>query len=104
MAMHANIITLPINQDAELLKLGEDLRIAWLRERVMVNETDGDAFEAACAASAEIVRRVEAIKATTLAGLRVKALAVLWCRVGDVPGETTDERLVGQIISTLLDI
>jgi hypothetical protein len=51
---------------------------------------DDDAFDEVIDAVRDIVDQIEDIPATTLAGLWVKARAVLWCH----SGETLEERRV----------
>ena len=93
----------PQHLDARLLEDGEALEIAWgyeittliAKKRLKTPEADAVA-NAARAAAALVVARIEAAKALTLDGLKVKARAILWTRNGeplgaDFPGGRNDE-------------
>lgn len=94
------------SRDADLVRLGEQLRTAWTLERKL--EEDGsDGFEAAFEVCTRIVNEIEQYTATTMEGLRTKALAVLWCHSGDMTLEfgttrTTDIRLAESIVRDLI--
>ncbi len=100
-----------VHPDAALLELGRRLDLAWAAEHAAQStcseEDEGDQeFEAFVDATGAIVGEIEALPATTLEGLRVKAVALHWCRGGDLPlswgAETTDERLAESIVNDLL--
>ena len=93
----------PQHLDARLLEDGEALEIAWgyeittliAKKRLKTPEADAVANEAR-AAAALVVARIEAAKALTLDGLKVKARAILWTRNGEplgagFPGDRNDE-------------
>ncbi len=99
--------------DADLIALGERLRTAWQEENATFERYKGilgsdDITDAAAAVSGAIVGEIEAAPATTLEGLKVKALALSWTHCGEVwlidpPGEsTTDTRLAASIVTDLL--
>jgi hypothetical protein len=76
--------------DAKLLLESEALENAWRFEvaALMIGKRLGTAEAAAVAkraraATVAVVRRIERAKASTLAGLQVKARAVLWRRNGE---------------------
>src|SRR4051812_31035602 len=97
--------------DAELLHLGAELERAWTHEKA-ADALWEPAYRAACG----IFTQIEQSPATTLDGLRVKALAAHWCVNGDeftpdifqvVPhgsGPTTDIRLAASVLRDLLAI
>lgn len=92
------------SEDAALLALGRRLQEAWAEQRLL--EPQG-AFEAAFDRTGAIASEIEALPATTLDGLRVKALAFWWCHSGEQPivlddQQTTDIRLCQSIIGDLL--
>lgn len=102
--------------DAELIALGRELEEAWENEKAVyaawegICTHDSDAIcEEANKASSAIVDRIEACRARTLEGVRVKALAVSWCVCGE-PFEddtfsdqkTTDVRLASAVLRDLL--
>jgi hypothetical protein len=73
--------------DADLLHLGRLLReasaaeqAAWLAAGAADGDPDAAEAQALNALSAEIVERIAATQATTLAGLRVKLDGIAWCR------------------------
>lgn len=104
--------------DAGLIELGRRLRAAWAAEKatyvkwgdLTVPEADREitaAFDSVLA----IVDQIERIPATTLEGVRVKALAVWWCCSGEPFDDgtfsfngspTTDARLASAIMRDLL--
>ncbi len=92
--------------DAALVALGERLRAAWASESALfAREAPGPACDAAYAASKRIVGEIEGTQATTLAGLRVKALAISWCWGGTPFADedaTTDKRLMISLLDDLL--
>ena len=79
------------SDDAELLALGEQLMVAQGAER---DDT-----------TAAIIRRIESIPARSLAGLQVKAWAIVSCLDGESIshpfGVSTDARLLAAIIREL---
>ena len=102
--------------DAELIALGERLRAAWSADKATIDRLRGidthaayaeiDASIAACSA---IVADIESMRATTLEGVKVKALAVSWCHSGEPFDDesfseqaTTDVRIVSSILNDLL--
>lgn len=94
--------------DAALVCLGAELEGAWVAQDA-IEEAGGDGFDEAYAISLAIVRRIEALPALTLAGLRVKARVVEWCHSGEPiavdsfeAGDTADMRMVAAIIRDLL--
>lgn len=103
-----NTPTLPPQPDAELVRLGAALDAAWAAQDA-IEEAGGDGFDEAYAAALAVARRIEALPATTLAGLRVKARVVAWCHGGEpiaaddlVAGHATDMRMVAAIVRDLL--
>ncbi|MDX7953408.1 hypothetical protein P7D22_19775 [Lichenihabitans sp. Uapishka_5] len=107
----------PAGSDADLIALGAEMDAAWAFQRDVQAATAGGVsqmaeskFEAAFERTAEIVDRIEALTATTLAGLRVKLRGIDWCRDGDTLDErelfnsdkpTTDLRLIVAILADL---
>lgn len=104
----------PESPDAALLALGEEFERLWAIERSVLpsDEYSYDAeawkpWDEAQPRTEAVVTKIEACRATTLEGLRVKARAVIWCHngrfdgLGGVDGETTDARLAGSIIIDL---
>lgn len=96
--------------DAALLALGERFEGHFATEeaaRIVGRETgDWDAWDAAYAETSAVVREIEAVRATTLRGLQIKARCIQWC-YGDDPissmdEHTTDIRLAHQIVRHLL--
>jgi hypothetical protein len=86
--------------DAHLLADGEALEAAWQAElRAMIAARRGGAEALAAARSARadseaIVRRIEAARALTLDGLKVKARAESWRRDGELlaPAAADDQQ------------
>ena len=65
--------------DAELIRLGEELRMAHQRERALSDaDTPEDVFDAALKVCSDLAEQIVAIRATTLDGIRAKARAVYW--------------------------
>ena len=108
-----------VHADTVLLDLGAELEKLWVTEQAAFARTEVDGSdeasalaEAACGASSAIVDQIEAMSATTLAGLKVKARAFSWCRsdvavtVEDLfgPDATTDVRLLVGIVRDLLHL
>lgn len=93
-----------LSPDAELVRLGRDLNEAWQTELLADEEAVGEAVLRCC----DIVKRIEGRTATTLTGLKVKALAVSWCHDGDPSNwtrchdATPDRRLVSSILDDIL--
>ncbi len=83
----------PRRLDARLLKVGEDFEAAWAYEvaslialkRLATPEADALA-RSARQATARIAAKIEAARALTLDGLKVKARAILWRRNGEPLG------------------
>jgi hypothetical protein len=110
-----------INPDAELIELGRQLQVAWAREKELFAlcrdsisdgaEGEADAVwkeaEAAHEACSKIVARMEELQAHTLAGVRVKVLALSWTHNGEefspdfFGGDATDFCLAAQIMRDL---
>ncbi|MET7244881.1 hypothetical protein ABZT49_16115 [Methylobacterium sp. EM32] len=98
-------------EDAALVQLGDLLLSAWAEE-VRVSRLDEASEEevfAACAAPMRIADRIEALRASSVAGLTVKALACAWCHgdYGDVydpqrPKAPQECRLADGIVGDLL--
>jgi hypothetical protein len=84
-------------RDAQLIEDGAALEAAWQGElRSMIAARRGGAEDKAAAravraASEAIVRRIEAARALTLDGLKVKARAESWRRDGEPLGLAADE-------------
>jgi len=101
------------NPDAGLLLLGEQLDRLWAEENRLYaileasrTDHDGDLWDAANDRTSAVVDQIEALPASTFAGLQVKARAVSWCYCGDPiyldDQRTTDIRLTEQILKVLL--
>jgi hypothetical protein len=105
--------------DAELIALGAELRTAWAIERDAYSRHEGndtpeveEMLGAFVTATKAVVDKIEALRATTLEGLKVKALAISWAHCGEPIEDrdfafnhqyvTTDVRLVASIIRDLL--
>jgi hypothetical protein len=90
--------------DEALLALGAEL----LAASVDYAEKTGDEFEAAFAACAAIVDKIVAAPAATIAGLRVKALALRWCyafapfELIEEHGVSTDVYVLDSIVRDLV--
>jgi hypothetical protein len=96
--------------DAELIRLGEILKITWAAERELAasgaisNPSNDELFDKVHDASAKVVDYISSIPARSIEGLRVKSLAVSWCCSGDefeIGGDSTDTRLAAQICNEL---
>jgi len=104
----------PASADAALIALGEELETAWAAEIAAYAQYRGDfsleheaITDAAYEATKAVILRIEAVPASTMEGLRVKARAVQWCYDADpvdlaVDQSTTDLRLANSIIRDLL--
>ena len=71
--------------EAELLRLSAELDRLWDAEKAIAEleeKTDAD-FREARDRTCQVVEKIAAIPATTLAGLRVKAKAVTWMETDD---------------------
>ena len=99
--------------DKELMDLGAELEEAWcvhgrlLKQAERQPSPDHDReFEHAANRCSKIVRKIQRAKATSLAGLRVKARAVAYCHEGrprrDLGYNSTDIRIAGSIVADLL--
>lgn len=107
---------IPIFADADLIALGRRFELAWadqLRIESVYNQATNDDedlgsdFEAAYIRVSTIVKDIENVPATTVAGLYVKARAISWCWGGDQhitfsDDQTTDVRLASSIVMDLL--
>jgi len=110
-ALAVPAVALAETPDADLINLGFAFDAAYSEEqaaRAIGRETgDWDKWDDAYARSGAIVRQIEAVPATTLDGLRVKARCIQWC-YGDDPidlegtSNTMDMRLAQQIVTSLL--
>jgi hypothetical protein len=83
----------PQRLDAKLLEEGEDFEAAWAYEVATLiaakrlNTPEAAAMaRSARAATARVAARIEAARAITLDGLKVKARAILWRRNGEPLG------------------
>ena len=107
----------PDDADAELLRLGEDLEASWRGMQALEKAPPpfaaaegNDLFEIAAEKNTKLLEAVCDAPATTLAGLRVKARAVLICHAGDWRSvvadftKTSDFRLAGSILGDLLNL
>lgn len=88
-----------IEPDAELIRLGSELVAAWKAELNVLGETREDASneaaerdEAAYEVRREVLEKIEAIPATTVVGMCVKALAFCTCEI-EWPAEGSDAEL-----------
>jgi hypothetical protein len=88
--------------DAALLEAGEALENAWRFEvaalimtRRLNNPEVAAVAQRARAATEAMVTRIEAMKALTLAGLAVKARAILWRRDGEPLEEESGDAAAG---------
>lgn len=92
--------------DAELLRLGQRLKLARKIEAKVLNSgpLDDEELAATTAPCSALVARIADTPARTMDGLMVKVAALDWCVDGDdfgFDGETTDCRLAKQIIQLL---
>jgi len=85
--------------DAELIRLGGELIAAWQFELDVWDETREDYSDeaaerdrAAYEVRREVIERIEAIPATTVAGLAVKAMAFCTCEI-EWPADDLDGSL-----------
>lgn len=93
--------------DAALLDLGRQLTEAWREERALTDESPEAEHEidAAYEKCSAIVKKIEPLSASSIEGLRVKSLAILWCHDGDTDlwdCYSTDMRLAKSIVRDLL--
>jgi hypothetical protein len=112
MAAIANRADMPLDADARLVELADEMDRADMDLLAVYDATENDdsaeaaaRCDAAYAAVSSIVRQIEETPARSIAGLRAKARAVRWCYGDDdlFDGETTtDMRLAVQIIKWLL--
>jgi hypothetical protein len=71
----------PDYTDSELLALGAEFEIAWEAERrIDKSGCTDDELSAVYDLVSAIVDKISVLKATSLAGLRVKARTALWCQ------------------------
>lgn len=101
--------------DFELLQLGAEFEGRWARETTVyatfeqVETHEADAIcDAAYDLTKQIVLQIQDTPARTLAGLKIKARAILWCHSGaylsDEEITTTDERIIRTLIDDLIAI
>jgi hypothetical protein len=83
----------PRHLDARLFEEGQALETAWAYEvaaliaRKKLNAPEADAAaKAARAATAAVAARIEAMRAVTLEGLKIKSRVLLWRRYGEPLG------------------
>jgi hypothetical protein len=123
-AVFPTAVEIPLgHKDATLLHLGRELIESWKTERALDEkwgyqespEIERE-FEQAANRSDDLVRRIEAAAASTFDGLRIKAMALLWCHGGDaecpdfmfgqlghpVMDFTTDYRIAASILRDLV--
>jgi hypothetical protein len=81
----------PDHPDARLLQLGKQLVEAWRHEQMLnakygYEESPGieREFEESYDCISRVVDLIESTSAISIAGLRVKAAAVLWCHSGNM--------------------
>lgn len=89
----AAVTSPPRRLDAKLLEQGDDFETAWAYEVATLiamkrlNTPEADAMaRSARAATARLARKIEAARAITMDGLKVKARAILWRRNGEPLG------------------
>lgn len=72
---------------------------------VPVGASDAD-YERIFTPVSDLAKRIAATKATSLAGLKGKARALVWCNeeFGFMSGSTTDERLACSLVQDLLTL
>jgi hypothetical protein len=75
--------------DGELLSLAGEFHAAWAIEK-QVELDDEVAFVAARERTALVVQAIATLPATTLAGLRVKAVVALWFQADDHVPKSVD--------------
>jgi hypothetical protein len=94
--------------DKALIELGAQLDKAWRAERQAIASNAPDRqVEATYRRCGAIVQKIKRARASSIAGLRVKARAVAWCHSGRTRrnlfrGSTTDLQVAGSIVSDLL--
>lgn len=90
--------------DATLIDLGRQLMAAWAIERDLCAKHAGDVeVNAAVERCSGIVSAIEAAHATTLAGVRVKAMGIFWCWDGQfIERDTTDLNVATSMVRDLL--
>ncbi|WEX10330.1 hypothetical protein [Chelativorans sp. AA-79] len=89
-------------QDAELIRLGQELRQAWNDEQAL-SDADDAVLEKAVARTVDIADRIKFLPATTMEGLAVKAFAVSAVFAGHVDfGPEVSSQLANSIIGDLL--
>lgn len=103
------IFTVPEPPDADLITLGADLTTAWTRfSELDRDDAQPEAADLAYAEASAVAKAIAAFRATTLAGLLVKARAIAWFHLGDTFGEgslgveTSDLWLARTIVGDLL--
>ncbi len=90
-----------MSTDAELIALGERLHVAWNAEKEVFARRMSDAeCEVAMDACDAIIDEIWKIPATTLAGLKVKALALVPYLGDDEPDG--DDPLADRLLASLL--
>ncbi len=87
------VTSTPRRLDAKLLEEGQDFEAAWAYEvatlitmKRLATPEAGSVARSARAATARLAARIEAARAITLDGLKVKARAILWRRNGEPLG------------------
>jgi hypothetical protein len=80
--------------DAELIALRQELELAWQVERGLLDDAAAELFEVAYRRCSDIVNLMFKYKATSLAGLQAKAVAIMWC-IGD-----DDDLFLGEFLTT----
>lgn len=100
-----------LHPDAELVALGREFDAAWAAEQEAFASRDEVREDAAYEATRDVVNRIEAVVAASVAGLIVKARACSWCHDGEpfTPESfnqeaSTDLRLAAGVIRDLLAI
>ncbi len=103
------------NPDADLIQLGAAFEAEQTRYAAFFAEhtdTTDDEADAACRPCGDLAGKIQALRATTIEGLRIKAMALRWCWSGEEGGDldlssrygmkTTDMRLASSIILDLI--
>jgi hypothetical protein len=91
-------------RDQELLELGKRLNAAWFH-KLQVDRASDKQIDALVDAGSPIVHRIATMRATTLAGLSVKAKAFSWCWGGAPPAVSQiagKDSVAGRILVSLL--
>lgn len=100
------IFTVPEPPDTDLITLGADLTTAWTRFSELEKDGGGADSDAAWLRATGAARLIATVRATTLAGLLVKARAIAWLHGGDADeptdDEPTDQRIARTIVGDLL--